>query len=304
MGANGCLNKANETSAWSCNLPVALMPMQVRITARTDTSPDTIVLLGRPRQENGLPRYGTQPPVISEAQKLSQVIDLGDETRGPSYFFQMPYNKLVILPNSFRPASSTKRSLQQSLEAELAARDLPSGQAKVDLMAQRGDRPWYCYWNNTLLEGFIYVTQDSSENSASSTTGGPTTSLITNSLPARHLPANDGPIRARSTASKVSYPKKFKLIERRLAGGQTPVQPYCVQMQVLDDLSVGPVPADDHEDPMVVNLSETIPPPDPNGPLDRRSDDQEWDVLDERDVELDRRERMNDGSCKCIWLGD
>lgn len=95
--------------------------------------------------------YGTQPPVLTQQQVLNLVTDSQEPSRGPAWFFELPYNKLVILPEGALTAPSSKRDLEE--------RD---GHPASDFMdrknvAEPGDKPWFCYWNGTLLEAFIYV---------------------------------------------------------------------------------------------------------------------------------------------------
>jgi hypothetical protein len=91
--------------------------------------------------------YGTQPPVISEEQQMTLVQDSSQSQYGPAWFFQMPYDKLVIVPETSLSAPS-KRDGSRSPG--------PDSWRRKGLAAA-GDKPWFCYWNGTLLEAFVYV---------------------------------------------------------------------------------------------------------------------------------------------------
>jgi hypothetical protein len=93
--------------------------------------------------------YGSQPPLLPSAQVLSLVTDSQDPTRGPAWFFEFPYDKLVILVEDAFTVPGIKRDLD-----DLDSNDGASSRKSV---AEPGDKPWFCYWNGTLLEAFIYV---------------------------------------------------------------------------------------------------------------------------------------------------
>lgn len=98
--------------------------------------------------------FGTQPPVLNNDQVLNLVIDSQEPGRGPAWFFELPYNKLVILPEAAltAPSSTSNRRRHYGVKDENHLADI-----QRKLVAQPGDKPWFCYWNGTLLEGFIYV---------------------------------------------------------------------------------------------------------------------------------------------------
>lgn len=97
--------------------------------------------------------YGTQPPVLTQQQVLNLVSDSQNLARGPAWFFEIPYNKLVIIPEALLSEPSSKRDLE--VRKDYPAHDFTSRKN----VAQPGDKPWFCYWNGTLLETFIYVSQ-------------------------------------------------------------------------------------------------------------------------------------------------
>jgi hypothetical protein len=139
-----------------------------------------------------------QEPIITFNAPSILVTGNDDPIRGPAYFFQKSYDKLVILPES---ASITRRGAGAS------------GQSIV----QPGDLPWFCYWNETLLEVFIYSNVISIEASAASTiTFASTTSLA-------NTPLSTG-------LSK--YPKVIKM-ENSVQSGAP--DPYCQQMEISSD---------------------------------------------------------------------
>jgi hypothetical protein len=109
--------------------------------------------------------YGPQPPKISE-QRLMWVTDLRDPGRGPALHFQTAYDKVVIFEaNSFQSNNSParQRALDISTSDSLAKRHdtMPADQGPHNhrFANSPGESPWYCYWNQTYIEGFVYIQQ-------------------------------------------------------------------------------------------------------------------------------------------------
>jgi len=100
--------------------------------------------------------YGTQPPSLDN-ELIALVVDLNNLTLGPAYHFQTHYNKLVILPGD-APIGSTPMH-----NNDKRAVDVASEFHKASI--PEADNPWFCWFNETWIEGFVYVNQ-----SATSTT--------------------------------------------------------------------------------------------------------------------------------------
>ena len=112
--------------------------------------------------EHGKQSYGAVAPSFNGTESASLMNDTRDPQFGPALFFYQLFDKVVVLkyPNPALNASvSTKRSSIPTSDKLLkhAARSNPS-----DL--KEGDQAWVCYWNNTSLEGFIYVEKDTAAN--------------------------------------------------------------------------------------------------------------------------------------------
>lgn len=242
-------------------------------------------------------RYGAQPPVLNARYDLMVMLDRADLDRGPAFFFQQYYDKLVIVPEKRIALGSSKHSSRDA--QELAERGSP-GEWYGDT-AQPSDRPWFCFWNNTLLEGFIYVTQDcssplnSSSPSAAPPNPPPSPSTMAqlpstwNTYPS--IPTTSATAGKRQTPPSIPprYPKVIKIEERRQA--QHAVQPYCQQMQVLYDGSV--VQATTRSGDMVIvhlNETESSPPQVAKGSKKGGARLQKKDSIE--------------GGCHCVWVSD
>lgn len=136
-----------------------------------------------------------------------------------------------------------------------------------------GDKPWYCYWNSTISEFWIFLDRNMNDtnqtNGTSTITSASTTATAVHSyspsyasgpmygseftsLPASLTtqypsePTNEaywtGGSRAKRQASVGSpgFPKLAKMVEKRKPDDN--VQPYCQQMQVLNNWQIMPIP--------------------------------------------------------------
>jgi hypothetical protein len=245
--------------------------------------------------------YGTQPPVLSQAQVLSLVIDSQDPERGPAWFFQMPYNKIVIVAEDALTAPNTKRS--SNLRSTITTQDL----LRKDV-AQPGDMPWFCYWNGTLLETFIYVNLTSSFASQTASTTTPSTSPTgaamsgTSQSSTSTNPSSVPTSGIQSYGSSSSgpqflsgYPKVIKVEERRIPRSPETIPPYCVQHIINPDGSAEPA-LNSTNQPITIYLDETEPTS--VSPMSERR--ALFDDLEERDGDLS--ERQSSSNCGCIWV--
>jgi len=231
---------------------------------------------------------------------LRLVEDSDDSDLGPAWFFQAPYDKLVIVPGNMLSPSDTKRDLafpRSHLE--------PRG-----YVAQPGDKPWFCYWNNTLLETFIYINttstagaQQSSEApssaSASSASESATQSVYgrgyaTSSTPTSTAPGAYGPSSTSSlnlmAVLPTMYPKEVKIEERRVP--QSP-QPYCVQMVIgSNGMRASPyVNSNGQQTVLYINETESGNPSSKRDSLSDMSPRHEFDLV----------ERQSSNVCTCAW---
>lgn len=242
--------------------------------------------------------YGAQPPIISTAQVLTLVNDSEYPGRGPAWFFQMPYNKMVVLPeDSLSTTSNSKRGYKT---AQFMGR---KG------VAQAGEQPWFCYWNGTLLETFIYLNETSSSAAAaSSSAAGATYTSGTNThsldVPTNTgsgsqqsgIPSSGGSSGGSSGSSSGSqnpqflspYPNIYKVVERRIPRGSQTVPAYCVAHNIEGDGSASPI-LNSTGQPVTIYLNETEPTT--ISPLADRS-------LTTTSLQV----RNDDMDCGCVWL--
>lgn len=234
---SSCLTNSAQSCAWDCATGANLS--LVVTTAGTNTP---VISLSYVTPSDGYIRYGSQPPQLKQPANLVLMNDKDDFNKGPAYVFQQQYDKLVIVHEDDIPGGipSSKRSLLErwfydgglGSRASLIGRQEDDDEWTSNSVAQPVDRPWFCYWNNTILEGFLFVTQDAS---ASASATGASPSAAATSSGSSQFP---GSRFKRQSPPSPSYPKSVKIEERRPLN---PTQAYCEQMQILNTWQPGPV---------------------------------------------------------------
>ena len=142
----GCLVVGNQYTAWSCKMSFA--PLQVIINFTTDGYEASLQTWVAP---DGSIQYGLQAPVVASAP-LQLVNDLDYKGYGPAWHFATRYDKVVVLQTEEFIAG-------QGLRVRDDDSNKPSFRHRFQV--QPGDNPWYCVWNATYIEGYIYVSDNS-----------------------------------------------------------------------------------------------------------------------------------------------
>jgi hypothetical protein len=292
----GCLTLGNQYAAWSCKMSFA----PLMLTVINSGSP--MVSLESFFSPDGNIPYGLQPPVAKNIS-MQLVTDLDYKGYQEAWHFSARYDKLVVLsPEEFAAGSSLrKRQGDKSF--------------RHHFQVQPGDSPWVCYWNDTYIEGYIYVRQNST---AATITGYPTPnptdpfgpmqlpSSTTGSAPLASITAaptsgsskEKREDRPSSPPRLPPYPRIVKIEERRLPNAP---QPFCQKMQLLDNGTLAP--ATNKGRIVVVQLQEqdptyqefygdARPPPGPspsNGTTQRKKEG------------FDKRTDPSD-ACHCQWM--
>ncbi|RJE20940.1 hypothetical protein PHISCL_06733 [Aspergillus sclerotialis] len=225
-----CVADTDFRSSWGCtnkgNIPINIEEI--------DSLHGSISFHSDPY--SGSFTYGAQAPYLpSPTQSMSMVQDTNDVGLGPALFFMTSFDKLVIVPQDAFPSSAvSKRNIP---EHEIP----PRAASSRKVVANAGDKPWFCWWNSTVLEFFLYVNETTNESLYGSTT------------------LTDDPTSTESGGSSTiqttlpDYPRRIKIEERR--DYPDIKSPYCQQMSVLSDGSV--VTAS----PSTVNIKEVEPTP-------------------------------------------
>ncbi|KAK5125648.1 hypothetical protein LTR85_011922 [Meristemomyces frigidus] len=143
-----CLTEEGQQVAWSCDIggsPAAAISVGIPPNGNESgaflfyaNDDDTIY-------------YGTQASFMQTTwAPFTTVQDNDDKSSGPAFYFQQFYDKVVVLPESALSASSSNSNKRQNFQ-------LDQGWLEQKQAAQPSEKPWFCVWNNTFLEAFIYV---------------------------------------------------------------------------------------------------------------------------------------------------
>lgn len=300
--SNACLNSAQNNS-WSCadgpSISLKIIDSGNRIplvNVSSGIKPD-------------FPRYGAQPPELVAPVTLTVMNDKNDRGKGPAYFFQQLYNKVVIIKEVELVHSGSKRSLTRGIEASNSIVEGGRRAGPKTEKIQPSDKPWYCIWNDTILEGFIYATQENDDAVGISAPLAPM-STFSDALASEVAATSASPLLATSTNGPLSateeqrskrqatgppFPKRWKLEERRTVNSP---QPYCKQMQLLDNYDL--VPA---ADPPLVQPLDEVEPMQQNrleygGGSGRRRTPMEASSMNSQE------KRSMTEPCQCVWVDD
>jgi len=229
--------------------------------------------------------------MLTEPGYMRLVNDSTYPGRGPAWFVQMPYDKLVILHETELLPSTGKRDSTSDFMGRKG-------------VAQPGDSPWFCYWNATLLEVFLYVNDTSiagnyplgaAPSGSYRSSAPPTTSTYPSSVPTSSVyPSGISSFGPSANPELLPcYPKVLKLEERRVPiDGQNPPQPVCIQNYVNPDGTYQPKLVGNKQ--ITIYLNETTSPIVAPMPGKRTYS------VEERDIGL--FERQSNSMCGCVWL--
>ncbi|PVH83080.1 hypothetical protein DL98DRAFT_513375 [Cadophora sp. DSE1049] len=293
---NSCLSNTQQSAAWSCSIPMTSYTIVVTplVGAGSELANNEVSLSLGNNTFGDYYAFGTQPPILNQDQVLNLVTDSQEPGKGPAWFFEMPYNKIVILPEAALtpPAANSKRGNGAKEEGK------PPGGFMRKNVAQPGDRPWFCYWNGTLLEAFIYVNLTSSAGRSASTSPVSATASVTSSYGSSVPSATAAPSSGSSESGSAqqfkfppAYPNVLKIEERRVPGPQE-IPPYCVQ-HIIDDYGAANVATNSTGQPVIIYLNETDSSVISEMESKRSYHDQE-SGLSTRD--------LDSVACGCVWL--
>lgn len=274
-----CLTIPNQLGAWSCDMSgMSGPPIQLSIGVSPGGGGYVASLNPPP---SGI-QYGVQPPSIN-MQSLSLVVDQDYPALGPAFHFQGMYNKLVVLENLAAGANLRKKHANNKPP-------MNPDDFRHRSEVKPGDSPWFCYWNQTFIEGYIYVQYNSSDDNApqppppptscsptTSSSSAPTSNLelkpppssqeeSVTPAPSTTLPPTtqlNNPINSYSYSTRPylhprdpppDYPRVVKIEERRLPNSP---HPYCQKMTILPTGDI--VPANSSGSLIIVHLQETDP---------------------------------------------
>ncbi|KAF2167186.1 hypothetical protein M409DRAFT_66220 [Zasmidium cellare ATCC 36951] len=161
-----CLPSQAQQVAWDCNLtPNAALGISVEIPGPGKPSGASVFYASN----DTTIAYGAQLSSMNTpfAQFLT-VQDNDDKSNGPAFYFQQFYDKVVVVPEeAIAVPSDSKKGKRGEYPPGFIVPEEWSHRKQV---ATPGDKPWFCVWNGTFLEGFIYIQQAASVSSSVAST--------------------------------------------------------------------------------------------------------------------------------------
>ena len=305
---DSCLTQSEQRNTWACvngaNVNLELTSSNGHYQAQLVTKTPSQAPI----------HYGAQPPQLSQAADLILMHDKEDWNRGPAYFFQELYDKVVVVRELEFTSDKDKRWLLGSSGVlrpdTLGPRD--SGDLDDSPVAVPADKPWFCFWNNTVMEGFIYITgpansstsSQSAESAAVSDQSSSASTIILSPALSNGATAVAAPSAAPSLHNRQAmdspFSKVLKLEERR---GPQRQQPYCQQMQIMNDGTASPITIPPSGSFNTVNLDEDEPVQ-----QNRLSRPSSLPSQERRRSTVERRRGVGGAflasACQCQWLNE
>lgn len=252
-----CILDPAQQNAWGCNRGAV---MQLNINTGRDQIEATFSNIDDDSNDftRGV-RYGVHPPEISEfvSMELMDATDHKDE--GPAYVFHQSFHKVVVLSeNDFPPPILARRLSLEGFDHGISLNKRePIGWSSAKY-AQFGEKPWFCFWNDTLIEGFVFVNSNTTAATDSAALAN-TTTVLSEAVRATEITGqtsiamsatllvedhdssdNDTFSTAKALLSRAvviddleHYTKLVKIEERR--NWDNPIPPYCQQMLIHED---------------------------------------------------------------------
>jgi hypothetical protein len=171
---SGCLTNVGLNQAWDCDL-VGSPALAISVGVPAAPRPTEGAFFFYASSDPGF-QYGAQYKFMdTEFSTYQAVQEAGEEDKGPAFYFGQTYDKIVLLPESAFPVPTgtpQKRDFQ-----------MPPGWNRNRQVVNHGDKPWMCVWNDTLIEGWIYVEQNITSSFPMTTSSSPLSTPTTNSTP-------------------------------------------------------------------------------------------------------------------------
>lgn len=173
---SSCLVSAAQAVSWSCEFGGDPNTMIEIGTSPMNNVTGAFLFPGVHATNELL--YGIQINSMStQFEPFLLVSDRDDPQNGHAYYFQTTYDKIVVLPGDALSGgeSASNRKIKRGYSNGFGTWTVEKQVAEI------GDKPWFCYWNGTSVEGFLYGDRPIfSTTSPASTSATPTMSPVGN----------------------------------------------------------------------------------------------------------------------------
>ncbi|KAF3491547.1 uncharacterized protein GIQ15_01064 [Arthroderma uncinatum] len=284
--SQSCVNSTSLKPAWGC-IPYGHFKGSIYGGAN-----DTRSIKFTQTPLTGKFIYGDQVPALADKEyPLETVVDSTSVEEGPAYFFYTTFDKLVIIPDDEFPPNVAGGQVDES-------NVIPRSTNRSKVQSVPGDKPWFCWWNTTHIETFIYANKDASEDDMRTNGEDPDIEIYpTGTASPRQATPTMSPESATSmpisTAGDGNLPQSYarvvKIKELRFSDA-SPSPPYCQQMQVLDDWSLS----------MLKNSTIIQEKDSEAGP--RSDDDTDIGDISARSTKVIKSREVGSDQCYCEWI--
>ncbi|RGP75647.1 glucan 4-alpha-glucosidase [Fusarium longipes] len=285
QGYSACFNDTTQSSAWSCDIIYPLWSIEVlKDSDPKKESEISYNLTLRAVDDSKYPfPWGAQPPSIKTVS-MKLVNDTSDVARGPAWWLRTTYNKTVIVADK-KLGDLSKRGWDQDGGDYEDYNSFHRFKNKP-MNAKVGEQPWICTWPNTVIEFFIYPSENATGYHPTPTAGSEVESTTENSY-ATATTAWD--------AWKLPvYPHVYKMMERRFLWDEESVA-TCTQYEVVGD-GTEAIPLERNHTAVMITIQED----EDAGFIEGL--DLEWTGKGKRSVsQLMRRSSPALTDCACIW---
>jgi hypothetical protein len=138
--SSSCLSEVNETAAWTCypqTFQIDMLPPSMGETNQP-------FLLLKSLQDPNSTIYGPSDILQTDNITMNTTMDPDNYGYGWAYYFRTTYNRTVLIEES------------RMGQSERLFNDNPTPFTEV----APGDRPWWCLFPEVTIEGYIYVTRN------------------------------------------------------------------------------------------------------------------------------------------------
>lgn len=285
QGYSACFNDTKQSSAWSCDIIYPIWSIEVQKDSNAEKESEiSYNLTLRAVDDDKYPfPWGAQPPSISTVS-MKLVNDTSDIARGPAWWLRTTYNKTVIVSDT-KLSTVDKRGWGGD-DADYEDYNSFHRFKNKPMNAKVGEQPWICTWPNTVIEFFIYPSENSTGYHPTPTSAGNVDATSTEQSYATSTTAWDPwklPI----------YPHVYKMMERRFLWDEESVA-TCTQIEVIGDgtkckalekngTRITMTIEEDEDEDFIEGL------------------DLEWTNKSKRSVPLMKRTSPALTDCACIW---
>ena len=142
----------NQRPAWDCT--IAPTPEVAIVVSQTPGGPWQCGASIFYASNDSQITYGMQAPYMETIYSPFLIVqDTQDTSAGQAFLFQAFYDKVVVVPEDALQAPNNPSKRDDHPYPDFN----PNAWSDQKQAIAPGERPWFCVWNGTYVEGFIFV---------------------------------------------------------------------------------------------------------------------------------------------------